>query len=67
MVNKFGWEMFVAPGVQNSDGTGRWAVKRRLALQSYGWKDGRFWPQKWSFSASVSQVLIFYSYVTSGC
>jgi hypothetical protein len=46
--------------VQNSGVTGQWAVKGRLDIQSYGWKGSRFWRQKWSFSASFSQVLIFY-------
>lgn len=45
--------------VQNSDGAGRWAVKHPLAVQSYGWKGGRFWRQKPSFSASIPQVLRF--------
>ncbi|KAJ5709035.1 hypothetical protein N7493_010369 [Penicillium malachiteum] len=45
--------------VQNSDGAGRRAVKRSLAVQSDGWKGGRFWRQRLSFSASFSQVLIF--------
>ncbi|KOS39840.1 hypothetical protein ACN38_g9315 [Penicillium nordicum] len=28
-------------------------------MSCYGWKGSRFWPQKRSFSASISQVLIF--------
>ena len=53
MTNSAGW-------VQNSGVKGQWAVKGRLDSQSYGWKGSRFWRQKWSFSASFSQVLIFY-------
>jgi hypothetical protein len=32
--------------VQNSGVTGQWAVKRRLDIQSYGWKGSCFWRQK---------------------
>lgn len=53
MTNSPGW-------VQNRGRTRQRAVKRRLAVQSYGWKGGRFWRQRLSFSASFSQVPIFY-------
>lgn len=52
MTNSPGW-------VQNRGGTGQRAVKQRLAVQSYGWKEGRFWRQRLSFSASFSQVPMF--------
>jgi hypothetical protein len=53
------WMTNSASWLQNRGGTGPRAVKQRLAVQSYGWKGGRFWRQKLSFSASFSQVPIF--------
>lgn len=47
--------------VQNSRGIGGGRSSRHLAAESYEWKEGRFWRQKRSFSASISQVFIFYA------
>jgi hypothetical protein len=53
-----GW-LTALVGCRIGGGSRQRAVKRRLAVPSYGWKGGRFWRQRLSFSASFSQVPIF--------
>lgn len=55
------WRMTSSSGrVQNSVVQGGGRSSGGSPSKSYGWKGGRFWPRKRSFSASIPQVLRFY-------
>ena len=54
------WRMTNSSGrVQNSVVQGGGRSSGGSPSKSYGWKGGRFWPRKRSFSASIPQVLRF--------